>query len=73
VDPITVILLGAAGAGVRGIIWLIDRERDRRALLQVADKHPDKITDFGKAIERTRRPRWQLPRSNRTDPPKADS
>jgi hypothetical protein len=77
VEPITATIIASAitavAAGVRGVIWLIDRHQDRKALLRVTETHPERIDDFGRAIERTRKARWQLPGRGQNEPPAIES
>jgi hypothetical protein len=46
------------------IIWLIDRERDRKLIAQIAKDQPKRIDDAGRALARIRYRRWQLSRDN---------
>jgi hypothetical protein len=68
VDPITAIIIAAAGAALARIIWFVDRQQDRKLILLVAKEHPKRINDVAKAIERTRYRRWKWPGG---DEPKA--
>jgi hypothetical protein len=60
-------MIAAIGGAVRGIIWLIDRQRDRDLIRDTLWVKPERIDDVAKAIERTRKPRWQLPERDRNE------